>query len=287
MQPVFRFAPSPNGYLHLGHAYSALLNERRARESGGRFLLRIEDIDTIRCKPELVEACFEDLRWLGLTWEEPVLRQSSQFGRYCATVEGLRSRALVYPCFCSRRDILKAIEGLAGAGGDDWPRDPDGSPLYPGTCRALDPGRARARIDGGSPFAFRLDMRAASREAGRMDWEERDRGRVAALPEKWGDFVISRKETPTSYHLAVVLDDALQGITHVVRGMDLFHATAIHRLLQTILGLPEPAYEHHRLIEDAGGLKLSKSRGSPSLRELRAGGAAPGEIHKRLGFSNN
>ncbi len=287
MQPAFRFAPSPNGYLHLGHAYSALLNERRARESGGRFLLRIEDIDTVRCKPELVEACFEDLRWLGLSWEEPVLRQSSQFGRYSATVEGLRSRGLAYPCFCSRREILKASEELTGAGGGDWPLDPDGSPLYPGTCRALDPDRARAQIDGGSPFAFRLDMRATSREGGHLDWREKDKGRVEAFPEKWGDFVISRKETPTSYHLSVVMDDALQGVTHVVRGMDLFQATAIHRLLQTILGLPEPAYEHHKLIQDGGGLKLSKSRGSPSLRELRAGGVTPGEIRKSLGFSTD
>ncbi len=285
MQPVFRFAPSPNGFLHLGHAYSALLNAHLARETGGRFLVRIEDIDTIRCTENRVTACLEDLEWLGLDWEQPVLRQSTQFGRYRATADVLAARGLLYPCFCSRNDI-------ATAAGQATLRDPDGAILYPGTCRHLSDGERAERLGRGEPYALRLDMVAALASIGarRFGWQEVSGARlenqtdITARPEAWGDVVLVRKETPTSYHLAVVLDDALQGITHVVRGTDLYEATAIHRVLQTLLDLPTPRYHHHALIRDKEGKKLAKSLASTPLRQLRAEGVTAGEIRKRLGF---
>lgn len=285
VQPVFRFAPSPNGFLHLGHAYSALLNARLARETGGRFLLRIEDIDTIRCTEARIDACLEDLAWLGLEWERPVLRQSTQFGRYRAAVDALATRGFLYPCFCSRNDI-------ATAAGPEPVRDPDGAILYPGTCRRFSDMERAERVARGEPHALRLDMaqvRAIAPLAGLCWCEVSGSGlglceSIAAHPEKWGDVVLVRKETPTSYHLAVVLDDALQGITHVVRGQDLYQATAIHRLLQTVLGLPEPRYHHHPLIRDEDGRKLAKSLASTPLRQLRAEGVTAGEIRKQLGF---
>ncbi|HRE21795.1 MAG TPA: tRNA glutamyl-Q(34) synthetase GluQRS [Rhabdaerophilum sp.] len=285
MQPVFRFAPSPNGFLHLGHAYSALLNAHLARETGGRFLVRIEDIDTVRCTEALIGACLEDLAWLGLGWETPVLRQSTQFGRYRATADVLAARGLLYPCFCSRNDIAAAAGQMAA-------RDPDGAPVYPGTCRVLDAAKRAVRRASGEPFALRLDMAAALAHIGarRFGWQEVSGERLEAVtdiethPEKWGDVVLVRKETPTSYHLAVVLDDALQGITHVVRGTDLYEATAIHRVLQMLLGLPEPRYHHHSLIRDAEGRKLAKSLASTPLRQLRAEGVTAAQIRSRLGF---
>lgn len=285
VQPVFRFAPSPNGFLHLGHAYSALLNARLAREMGGRFLVRIEDIDTIRCTEDRVAACLEDLEWLGLNWEKPVLRQSTRFDHYRAVAADMEVKGLLYPCFCSRNDIAQA----AGA---NRLHDPDGAPVYPGTCHALDAATRDARRASGEPFALRLDMAAAQARIGaqRFGWQEvsgdklEDVTDVAVRPEKWGDVVLVRKETPTSYHLAVVVDDAAQGVTHVVRGTDLFEATAIHRVLQTILGLPEPRYHHHALVRDEEGKKLAKSLASTPLWQLRAEGVTATEIRKRLGF---
>lgn len=282
MQPVFRFAPSPNGHLHLGHAFSALLNARMAEETGGRFLLRIEDIDTIRCTDKLVADCLEDLAWLGLGWEEPVLRQSTQFARYRAAADDLVANGLAFPCFCTRGDIRQAA-------GDTPRHDPDGAILYPGTCRALPPEVAAARIRAGEPHALRLDSRAAiARLAHPLHWQETGEGAVRDIPADpaiWGEVVLIRKDIPASYHLAVVLDDALQGVTHVVRGRDLHAATAIHRLLQAILGLPAPVYHHHPLILDEEGRKLSKSAISTPLRQLRAEGMTAMEIRRRLGFA--
>ena len=285
MPSVFRFAPSPNGYLHLGHALSAQLNAEFARRSGGHFLVRIEDIDTLRCREDLVEACLEDLAWLGLAWEPPVLRQSARFPAYRAVAETLEGRGLLYPCFCSRGDIIRATGPLAG-------RDPDGATLYPGTCHRLGPAERASRRAAGRPFALRLDMAfALERLAGQpLDWEEGfplapgRSGRVPAEPALWGDCVIIRKETPASYHLAVVLDDALQGVTHVVRGQDLMAATGLHRLLHHLLGLPAPSYWHHPLIDGPDGKKLSKSLASKPLRRYRADGTSPAEIRFLTGI---
>ncbi len=285
-QPVFRFAPSPNGFLHLGHAYSALLNADFARRMDGRFLLRIEDIDIARCRDDLVQACLEDLAWLGLEWEAPVLRQSMHFGRYRAAAADLEARGLVYPCFCSRKDIAEAVDENLG-------RDPDGAPVYPGRCRGLDPELASARRRAGVPHALRLDMAAALAAIGEaaLVWNEgsgENLDRITTMkaqPARWGDVVLVRKECPTSYHLSVVLDDALQGVTHIVRGADLFEATAVHRVLQALLGLAEPIYHHHALVKDETGHKLAKSALSKPLRQWRAEGASPADIRHRLGFA--
>ena len=289
MPPVFRFAPSPNGYLHLGHAYSALLNFDLARMSGGRLLLRIEDIDTARCRPEFEAAIDEDLGWLGIAWETPVRRQSEHLADYRQALEKLSAQGLVYPSFESRAEIASLVaEREAQA---PWPRDPDGAPLYPGTAKLLSPDERARLIESGVPYALRLDMAAADARCGELGWLERgagpdgETGRVAARPEAWGDVILARKETPTSYHLAVVVDDALQGVTEVVRGRDLFHATGVHRLLQQLLGLPSPAYRHHGLIPDASGRKLSKSTASTGLRELRAEGATPADIRRLIGLA--
>src|SRR5882672_11638370 len=286
--PVFRFAPSPNGYLHLGHAYSALLNFDSARRSGGRFLLRIEDIDTIRCRPEFETAIYEDLGWLGIAWEEPVRRQSDHLVRYREALAILSAEALIYPAFESRAEIARLV-AQEEAGGP-WPRDPDGAPLYPGAAKSLS-SDARARLLGSdTPYALRLDMAAACARTGDLGWTERgegpdgETGAVAARPEAWGDVILARKEAPTSYHLSVVIDDALQGVTEVLRGRDLFWSTSVHRLLQRLLGLPQPAYRHHRLILDDGGRKLSKSTQATGLHELRAGGATPADIRRLVGL---
>jgi glutamyl-Q tRNA(Asp) synthetase len=289
MPPVFRFAPSPNGYLHLGHAFSALLNFDLARRSGGRFLLRIEDIDLARCKPEFEAAIYEDLAWLGIAWETPVRRQSEHLVAYRDAVEKLSSQGLLYPSFESRAEIAKLIaQREANA---PWPHDPDGAPLYPGAAKSvLSPERARL-IESGAPFALRLDMAAACVRAGDLHWTEHgegpdgETGAVAARPEAWGEVILARKETPTSYHLSVVIDDALQGVTEVIRGQDLFWSTSLHRLLQQLLGLPQPAYRHHRLVLDDGGRKLSKSTAATGLRELRAGGASPADIRRLVGLA--
>ncbi len=285
-QPVFRFAPSPNGRLHRGHAYSALLNARLAEAWGGRFLLRIEDIDPTRCRPELTAAVEEDLAWLGLAWERPARRQSEHLDAYGRAAEALRGRGLLYPCFCTRRDVARAVEARE-AEGRPWPRDPDGAPLYPGTCRALDPVRAAARVAEGESHAWRLAMdRALAAAPGphgyaRFDLDAREE-RVAAEPRAWGDAVIVRKETPTSYHLSVVHDDALQGVTHVVRGRDLEAATDLHVLLQALLGVTAPRYHHHALLKDPDGAKLAKSAGSEPLATLRARGVTPDEVAASL-----
>jgi glutamyl-Q tRNA(Asp) synthetase len=284
--PVFRFAPSPNGYLHLGHAFSAMLNADLARESGGRFLLRIEDIDSTRCRPEFEAAINEDLAWLGLTWERPARRQSEHLSDYRDALEKLMARGLVYPAFESRAEIARAIAAREKKA--PWPRDPDGAPLYPGTARSLAPGERARLLQSGAPYALRLDMEAACRRVGPLSWTERgqgpqgEAGTVAADPAAWGDVIIARKETPTSYHLAVVVDDAVQGVTEAVRGQDLFWSTSVHRLLQELLGLPQPAYRHHRLIRDAAEQKLSKSTDATGLRELRAAGVDPAEIRRRI-----
>lgn len=288
--PVFRFAPSPNGYLHLGHARSALLNFDLARQRGGRFLLRIEDTDTTRCRPEFAAAIVEDLTWLGLTWEQPVRRQSEHFAFYGQSLERLAQERLLYRSFESRGEIARLVAERESTG--PWPRDPDGAPLYPG-AGAVQPHNEQARlIRSGVPFAQRLRVSDAIRRTGALHWTEQgegpsgETGLVAAHPEAWGDVVLGRKETLASYHLAVVIDDALQGITDVVRGQDLFWATSIHRLLQELLGLPQPVYRHHALIRDASGAKLSKSAGSSSLRELRSQGATPAEVRKLAGVES-
>ena len=289
---ILRFAPSPNGYLHLGHAYSALLNHDLARECGGRLLLRIEDIDVERCRPDYEAAIFEDLLWLGISWQEPVRRQSGHFDDYAAAIAELEAQGLLYPSFESRSELSAMVEELDRRG--PWPRDPDGVPIYPGRARKLSAAERMRRRAAGEPFALRLAMDAAVARAGALSFTETGAGPhgqtgvVIAAPQMWGDVVLARKETPASYHLAAVLDDALQGVTDVVRGQDLFWATGIHRLLQALLGLPEPVYHHHKLILDEDGRKLSKSTKSTGLRELRAAGAKPARYsaHGRDGTLN-
>lgn len=279
MPPVFRFAPSPNGHLHFGHALSALINADMARASGGRLLLRIEDIDETRCRPEYEAAIYEDLAWLGITWEEPVRRQSEHYDDYRAALAKLEAMGLVYPSFESRAEIAALV-----AAREPWPRDPDGAAVYPGDSKAASPADRARRIEAGEPYALRLDMAAACARAGKLTWAEAGEGEVAADPSAWGDVILARRETPTSYHLAVVVDDAAQGVTDVVRGRDLFHSTSVHRLLQALLGLPAPRYRHHRLILDADGKKLSKSTAATALRELRARGVTPAEVRRLVGL---
>jgi glutamyl-Q tRNA(Asp) synthetase len=276
--PVLRFAPSPNGYLHLGHARSALLNYDMARATGGRLLLRIEDIDATRCRPEFETAIYQDLAWLGIAWEEPVRRQSEHLGDYRAALARLDAMGLIYPSFESRAEIAALVEerergGLASAPpAVSWPRDPDGAPLYPGAARSLSRVERTRRIRAGEPYALRLDMAAALARAGALAFTETgmgpegETGLVAAEPALWGDVVLGRKETPTSYHLAVVVDDARQGVTIVVRGRDLYWSTSVHRLLQALLELSTPIYHHHPLVLDAEGRKLSKSTAATALR---------------------
>jgi glutamyl-Q tRNA(Asp) synthetase len=258
--PVFRFAPSPNGELHLGHAYSALLNARMAKEAGGRLLLRIEDTDRTRCRPEYTAQIFTDLAWLGLEWEEPVRIQSEHFAEYDANLARLRAMGVLYPCFCSRKTA--AAGALAS-------RDPEGQPHYGGTCRRLSYAEASARIMAGEPHGWRLNIALSG-------------GREASV---WGDVMIAKKLVGSYYHIAVVTDDALQGISHVVRGRDMEPSTPIHRLLQRLLGLPAPHYHHHDLILDGNGRKLSKSLKSNSLAGLRKAGATATDIRSQLGFA--
>lgn len=285
--PVFRFAPSPNGYLHLGHALSALINFELARAAGGRLLLRIEDIDQARCRPEYEAAIYQDLAWLGILWEQPVRRQSAYFDDYRAALAHLERLGLVYPSFESRSEIAQLV--AAREAHAPWPRDPDGAPLYPGDARTLSPAERRRRMASGGPYALRLDMSAAIARAGPLTWTESgsggEHGSVAAAPAIWGDVVLARKDVPTSYHLAVVVDDARQGVTQVVRGRDLFQSTAVHRLLQALLDLPAPHYHHHRLVLDADGQKLSKSTRATALRALREGGASPADIRRMIGLA--
>lgn len=287
VRPTFRFAPSPNGRLHLGHALSALTGFEMARRLGGRFLVRIEDIDTTRSRPELIEAIFDDLRWLGLTWEEPVLQQSRHFDDYRAAADRLAAMGLLYPCFASRAEIAAALPA-------DPPRDPDGAPLYPGLHRHLGADEIAARRNRGEPFALRLDMAAALARVRAMaggrplsfracDEAGGASNEILADAGRWGDTVIVRKDTPASYHLACVIDDARQQVTHVTRGLDLLAATDIHVLLQALLGLPQPLYLHHRLLAAGDGRKLSKSAGDTSLDSLRRAGATPADIRRLAG----
>lgn len=289
-RPVFRFAPSPNGRLHLGHAFSALMNERLAKRFGGRLLLRIEDIDVARCRPEFEQGIHEDLAWLGIRFDAAIRRQSEHFDDYRAALDRLQAKALIYPCFCSRGQIIRAAELKEAETGRPWPRDPDGTPLYPGTCRALPPKEAGKRVARGGAHVSRLAMgRAAAAIGGEAEYRLFDEAgreaRAAAAPARWGDVVLARKDVPTSYHLAVVVDDALQGVTHVVRGRDLEAATAIHLVLQHLLDLPTPRYHFHRLLQDETGQKLAKSRMSEGLAELKAQGVTAADIRARLGFA--
>lgn len=286
--PVLRFAPSPNGYLHVGHAFAALVGQAWARRLGGRYLLRIEDIDGVRSTAENVDAIFRDLAWLGVAWEEPVRRQSEHLATYQAAAGRLAAMGLLYPCFASRQEIHVASAAVGGG------VDPDGAPLYPGHSRDMPRREVEARLARGDPHVMRLDMtRALTMAAGRLGDaalsfteidEDGSSRRIACDPGRWGDIVIQRKEVPTSYHLSVVVDDALQGITHVTRGRDLFNATDIHRLLQTLLDLPEPIYSHHRLIVDDTGRKLSKSARDTSLASLRDAGLTPADIRGLIGL---
>ncbi|TPL70317.1 tRNA glutamyl-Q(34) synthetase GluQRS [Mesorhizobium sp. B2-3-15] len=287
---TFRFAPSPNGELHLGHAYSALLNQKLANTSGGRLLLRIEDIDTTRCTPEFEAGMIADLKWLGLDWEKPVRRQSEHFAEYGTVLGRLIREELVYPAFMSRGEI-RAFIADGEKRGRDWPRDPDGVPLYPPADKALSMKERNRRIAENAPFAWRLDVGAAMARAGRdLAWAEFSDGTlsttrsVEARPQDWGDVIVARRDIPTSYHLAVVIDDALQGVSHVVRGQDLFSATGVQRLLQEILGLQPPAYFHHRLILGPDGRKLSKSFRDTGLAALRDAGASPEEVRRMVGL---
>ncbi|WP_337998046.1 tRNA glutamyl-Q(34) synthetase GluQRS [Oleispirillum naphthae] len=273
-----RFAPSPTGPLHPGHALSALF---AAREAGpeGSFLLRIEDIDSTRCREPFVEGIFADLAWLGLAWPAPVWRQSARMGTYARALDSLKAEGLLYPCFCSRADIAREIAASASA-----PHGPDG-PLYPGTCRGLPSEEAARRIAAGAPHAWRLDMGKALARAPRLAWHDRDRGSRTATPEIFGDVVLARRDTPASYHLAVALDDAAQGITCVTRGEDLLPATHVHRLLQYLLNLPTPEWRHHRLLADASGHRLAKRTGAPTLSSLRDAGATPEEVKALIGWA--
>lgn len=272
---VTRFAPSPTGYLHLGHAASALAGYEAAKRAGGRFLLRIEDIDGGRCRPEYEAAIYEDLAWLGLSWEQPVRRQSEHMDDYAAALDRLKQAELVYPCFCTRRDIAEAVRAphLDHMG-------PDG-PLYPGLCRSLTATERAGRIAGGAPYALRLDAARAAAQLDPMVWQELDEDPVAVDPLLFGDVVLARKDVPVSYHLAVVVDDALQGVTLVTRGRDLYAATHVHRTLQALLGLATPQYRHHPLITDSAGQRLAKRHDALSIRALRAAGASAAELRER------
>jgi len=271
--PVFRFAPSPTGHLHLGHALSAILNFEEAERAGARFLLRIEDIDMTRCKPEFEESIYEDLEWLGLNWESPVRRQSEHFEEYAAELSRLEAEHLLYASYETRSDLARLITG----------RDPEGGPRY-SREEGLSAAEAAKREAAGEPYALRLDMtQALSRVETPLFWTEVDK-QVEAHPERWGDVVLGRKQMPASYHLAAVLDDALQGVTHIVRGKDLFEATAVHRLLQELLGLPAPIYRHHHLLVDEDGKKLSKRDQSTTLRDLRESGVTVGQIKEAIGL---
>ncbi len=285
--PVFRFAPSPNGRLHLGHALSALLNADMAEKMGGRLLLRIEDIDLARCSRELEQAVFDDLAWLGIPFETPARRQSEHFPLYREALDRLQAMGLIYPAFLSRGEV-KARVSAHEREGAIWPRDPDGAPLYPTEERFLSEAERTERLATTERHAWRLDIDKARALVGkRLTWEETGdgpRGEIEADPAAWGDVVLWRSDAPASYHLAVTVDDAAQGVTHVVRGLDLFHATSVHRLLQALLGLPTPVYHHHRLISGPDGRKLSKSLGDTALAALWAEGRTPSDIRAMVGI---
>lgn len=286
--PVFRFAPSPNGYLHLGHALSAFLNHDMARAASGRLLLRIEDIDTTRCRPEYEHAIHDDLTWLGIDYERPVRRQSEHTDSYHAALDRLKAMGLVYPAFMSRGEVKRFVAEHE-ATGKPWARDPDGAPLYPPQDRDIQPADARARIAAGTQHVWRLDMAKALATVGDIpsfvETGPENAGTLKLTPAIWGDVMLWRADAPSSYHLSVVVDDALQGVTHIVRGLDLFAATPVHRLLQTLLDLPAPVYHHHRLILGQDGRKLSKSQGDTALSALRLEGFSALDIRRRVGLA--
>jgi glutamyl-Q tRNA(Asp) synthetase len=276
---VTRFAPSPTGLLHLGHAHSALSGWTKAREAGGRFLLRIEDIDPGRCRPDYHDAILDDLAWLGLDWDGEVRVQSRHLPEYRAALDALSARGLLYPCFCTRADIAREVAASASA-----PHGPDG-PLYPGTCRRLPAAERAARLARGEAHALRLDMARALAEAPHhLSFHEEGQGRLRCDPARFGDAVLARKDAPASYHLCVTHDDALQGVTLVTRGEDLKPATDLHRLLQALMGWPEPAYAHHPLLTDPSGRRLAKRDRAATLRDLREAGLTPEAVRARAGF---
>ncbi|MBL4802416.1 MAG: tRNA glutamyl-Q(34) synthetase GluQRS [Emcibacter sp.] len=282
-QVITRFAPSPTGHLHLGHAYSAKRAYDFAQDRGGQFLLRIEDIDAGRCKPEYEQAIYEDLTWVGLTWQEPIRRQSEHFDDYKQALGILDQKGVLFPCFCTRKDIRREIEQSSQAPHDITAHSPEG-PLYPGTCRDLTPEARQVRHDAGTPYALRLNMEKALSLLGdrTLTWTDLEAGEQAAtadiLRSLLGDAVLARKDTPTSYHLSVVVDDHLQNISHVIRGKDLFHATHLHRLLQFLLGYEPPIYLHHDLLCDENGIRYAKRDNSQTLRNLRAEGHRPADL---------
>lgn len=270
---------SPTGLLHLGHAYSAMFAFEAARKSGGRFVLRIEDIDFTRCRREFEDAILEDLEWLGLKWETPVRRQSDHLSEYATVAEQLHQRGLLYPCFCTRKDIQREIEAAGGT-----PHGSDG-PIYPGICRNLSADESHSRIAAGESYAMRLDLnRAIDEVGGALTWNDLERGLQTAQPQSPGDVVLVRKDIGCSYHLAVVIDDALQDITRITRGEDLFDATYLQRLLQALLGLKTPEYHHHALICDANGRRLAKRDEAETLQSLRQSGVTANEVCRQLGF---
>jgi glutamyl-Q tRNA(Asp) synthetase len=273
-----RFAPSPTGYLHLGHAHAALFAWQRARSDHGRFLVRLEDIDVTRCRSDFADAILLDLTWLGLDWDGEVRRQSSCFADYRAALERLQAMALIYPCFCTRAAIQAEIARAGYA-----PHGPEG-PIYPGICRDLGAGERADRVASGQAFALRLDVARALAQTGALEWHDEQQGLVRADPASHGDVVLARKEIPTSYHLAVTVDDALQGVDLVTRGEDLFTATHVHRLLQALLGLPVPRYHHHTLLTDASGRRFAKRDRALTLAALRAAGRSPREVREMAGF---
>ena len=278
-KPVFRFAPSPNGRLHLGHAYSALLNQQLAERHGGRLLLRLEDIDTQRCTPELARLCLEDLAWLGLRWQQPVRVQSQHFADYQRAAQTLKEQGLLYPCFCTRSQV----QAEAAA------QDPDGAPIYSGHCRHLPQPERERRMRAGEPHSWRLDVQAAlARHPGPHRYRhfspQGDERLIEVNPGRWGDAILLRKDTPASYHLAVVTDDALQGVTHVVRGLDLEAATDLHVLLQALLGLPVPQWRHHPLLLDESGRRLAKRDHAATIAALREAGVTPADVRRLAGL---
>jgi glutamyl-Q tRNA(Asp) synthetase len=278
---VTRFAPSPSGYLHFGHAYAALFAFEAAKRSGGAFRLRIEDIDGQRSRPEFEAGIYEDLGWLGISWDGPVVRQSERLPVYARCLRELRTLGVVYPCFCSRRRIRIEVEEAGRA-----PHGPSGEPVYPGICRQLDRAEADYRVERGEPFAWRLDVARSLRVTGPLHWYDIRAGWIEATPADLGDVVLARKDTPTSYHLAVTVDDAAQGVTLVTRGEDLFHATHVQRLLQALLGVPAPSYYHHNLVADSTGQRIAKRNRAVTLRHLRDTRRTPDDVWRMIGLSS-
>jgi glutamyl-Q tRNA(Asp) synthetase len=274
---ITRFAPSPTGLLHLGHAFSAYNAWKRARDAGGKFLLRLEDIDPGRCRPEYAEAIQEDLAWLGLDWDGPVRVQSEHLPEYQSVLNALAARSLIYPCFCTRAEIAREVAASSTA-----PHGPDGAPLYPGTCRRLSPTEREDRIAAGDRFALRLNMAEALIPD--LSYLEKNEGRIACHPERFGDVVLARKDAPASYHLCVTHDDAVQSVTLVTRGVDLKQSTDLHRLIQALMGWPEPGYAHHRLLTDPAGRRLAKRDQAATLRSLRAEGVPARAVIERLSY---